>query len=319
MPDLKRAFPHFEEPIIRIQEQIEKLSAEDPASQKIRQLQREKGKLIRKIFSKLTPWQKVQLARHPMRPYTLDYIEEVFDDFSELRGDRNFGDDRAIIGGPASLDGQTVMVIGTQKGRTAEESVERNFGMPHPEGYRKALRLMKIAEKFSFPVITLIDTPGAYPGIGAEERGQAEAIAKNLRDMMEMKIPVIVTITGEGGSGGALGLGVGDKILMLENSVYFVCTPEACSAILWRDASKATIAADTMRLTAKDLLELGVIDDIVKEPPGGAHWNGQEMYDTLKKRLKHHLGVLKRTSSENLFTKRFEKFRKMGVFENGKK
>ncbi len=319
MPDLKRAFPHFEEPIVKIQDKIDRLLDSDPGSPIVTKLQKERDKLVKKIFSSLTPWQKVQLARHPMRPYAMDYIESVFDDFVELRGDRNFADDRAIMGGPASLDGTTVMVIGTQKGRTAEESVERNFGMPHPEGYRKALRLMKIAEKFSFPVVTLIDTPGAYPGIGAEERGQAEAIAKNLRDMMEMKIPVIVTITGEGGSGGALGLGVGDKILMLENSVYFVCTPEACSAILWRDASKATVAAGTMRLTAADLLELDVIDDVVPEPPGGAHWNRQDMYDTYKKRLKHHLGALKRTSSENLFIKRYEKFRKMGVFENTKK
>ncbi|MGM0567691.1 MAG: acetyl-CoA carboxylase carboxyltransferase subunit alpha [Elusimicrobiota bacterium] len=318
MPDLKRIYPDFEKPIVSIQEKIEKIEKKDPSSEELNLLRKKREQLIEDVFSDISPWQRVQVARHPMRPHPLDYFESMLDDFVELRGDRSFGDDRAVVGGIASLEGETVIVIGTQKGRSMDENIERNFGMPHPEGYRKALRLMKLAEKFSFPVITFVDTPGAFPGIGAEERGQAEAIARNLRDMMEIKTPITVVVIGEGGSGGALGLGVGDRILMLENSVYFVCTPEACSAILWRDATKAETAAKTMRITAADLKSYNIIDEIVKEPKGGAHWNPEKMFSILKKRLKHHLGVLKRTKDTNLFKKRFDKFRKIGEFTNEK-
>lgn len=309
----KRQYPDFEEPLVEIYERLEKLIIKDPDSEEVKKLIKEKDKLIKKVFFKLTPYQRVQLARHPMRPYALDYISGIFDDFIEFHGDRKFGEDNAIVGGFASLKGETVMVVGNQKGRTISESEMRNYGMAHPEGYRKALRLMKLAEKFSFPVITFIDTPGAYPGIKAEERGQAEAIATNLKEMSGLEIPVIVVIIGEGGSGGALGIAVGDRILMLENAVYFVCTPEACSAILWRDSSKAVLAAETMRLTAKDLKKLGVIDEVIAEPAGGAHWNYKNMCGILKKRLVCHLAVLKRTKCENLLQNRYMKFRKMGV------
>ena len=241
----KRQYPDFEKPIVEVQEKLEALVQENPNSPELKEAIKQKEKVVKEVYSKLTSWQKVQLARHPMRPYTLDYIKGIFEDFVEFHGDRKFGDDNSIIGGLASLRGETVMIIGHQKGRTIEESVKRNYGMPHPEGYRKALRLMKLAEKFTFPVITFIDTPGAYPGIEAEERGQAEAIATNLKEMAGLTVPIIVVIIGEGGSGGALGIGVGDRVLMLENSVYYVCTPEACSAILWRDASKAELAAET--------------------------------------------------------------------------
>jgi acetyl-CoA carboxylase carboxyl transferase subunit alpha len=311
----KRQYPDFEKPIVEIQDEIEELLQDDPTSEKIKILTKQKEKTVKEVYSKLTSWQKVQLARHPMRPYSMDYIGGIFNDFVEFHGDRKFGDDNAIIGGLASLRNETVMVIGHQKGRTIEESVTRNYGMPHPEGYRKALRLMKFAEKFSYPVITFIDTPGAYPGIKAEERGQAEAIATNLKEMAALKVPIIIVVIGEGGSGGALGIGVGDRVLMMENSVYYVCTPEACSAILWRDATKAEVAADSMRVTAKDLKKMGIIDEIVVEPMGAAHWNYEGTFDSLKKRLIHNLGSLKRMKDSNLIENRYMKFRKMGVFK----
>lgn len=314
MNDVGKVYPEFEKPIVKLQEKINKMVRNKGESKEIERLEKEKAKLTKKIFSKLSSWQKVQIARHPRRPHTSDYIDGIFDDFLEFHGDRKFGDDKAIIGGLGCVNNNTVMIVGHQKGRTTEENLQRNFGMPHPEGYRKGLRLMKLAEKFNFPVITFIDTPGAYPGIKAEERGQAEAIATNLKEMMDLKTPIIVVIIGEGGSGGALGIGVGDKILMLEYSVYFVCTPEACSAILWRDSTKAQQAAETMRLTARDLKNLGVVDEIVKEPLGGSHWDYDKICAILKKRIIHHLGVLKRTKNENLFNGRYKKFRKMGVF-----
>ncbi len=312
----KRQYPDFEKPIVALHEKLEALIKKNPDSDKVKELIKKKALLTKEVFSKLSAMQKVQLARHPMRPYTLDYVLGVFDDFIEFHGDRKFGDDKAIIGGLASLKGETVVIMGNQKGRTMEESEERNYGMAHPEGYRKAYRLMKFAEKFSFPILSFIDTPGAYPGIKAEERGQAEAIATNLKEMAGLQVPIIVVIIGEGGSGGALGIAVGDKILMLENSVYFVCTPEACSAILWRDSSKAQLAAETMRVTAGDLKKLGVIDEVVEEPLGGAHWNYEGMFKILRKRLLYHLTGLKRTKIENIYNKRYMKFRNMGVYKD---
>ena len=310
----KRQFPEFEKPLLEINEKIIELTEKNPESVKIKDLVKKKKSMTSDIYAGLTPWQKVQLARHPARPYTLDYINGIFTDFIEFHGDRRFGDDRAIVGGIASLDGDPVMVIGHQKGRTMEESLMRNFGMPHPEGYRKSLRLMKMAEKFSLPVITFIDTPGAFPGVKAEERGQSEAIATNLKEMSGLRTPIIVVIVGEGGSGGALGIAVGDRMIMLEYAVYFVCTPEACSAILWRDSGKAELAAETMRLTSQDLLKLGVVDEIVKEPHGGAHWDHDKMFDTLKERLQVNMKGLKRTKPKNLIDNRYKKFRNMGVY-----
>jgi len=253
---IKAKYPDFEEPLLEVQNKLTEVLRDDPDSPEIRGLIQEKNKLIKQIYSNLSSWQKVQLARHPMRPHTLDYIDGIFEDFQEFHGDRKFADDEAIVGGMAAINGETFMVIGQQKGRSPQENIRRNFGMPHPEGYRKALRLMKLAEKFTIPIVTFIDTPGAYPGIKAEERGQAEAIATNLKEMSDLKTPIIVVVIGEGGSGGALGIGVGDRILMLENSVYFVCTPEACSAILFHDAAKARQAADSLKITAPGPLGL---------------------------------------------------------------
>ncbi len=307
--------PDFEQPVVELDKKI-KIEKEKshPDYDRIDRLETEKKNLIEEIFSNLSSWQKVQLARHPNRPHTMDYIKGIFEDFIEFHGDRKFGDDKAIVGGMASLNSESVMLIGHQKGETTEDNLNRNFGMPHPEGYRKSLRLMKLAEKFSIPVITFVDTPGAYPGIEAEERGQAEAIATNLKEMMNLKTGIITVIIGEGGSGGALGIGVGDKLLMLENSVYFVCTPEACSAILWKDAQKASQAAETMGLTSQDLKKLGIIDKIIKEPAGGAHWDYPAMFETLKLGLTRQLGALKRTKNKNLFEKRFKKFRNIGEY-----
>ncbi|MGM0441904.1 MAG: acetyl-CoA carboxylase carboxyltransferase subunit alpha [Elusimicrobiota bacterium] len=315
-----RIGPDFEQPVVKIIEKIDKeKSKENPDFKKLDRLKKEKNKVIKEVYKDLNSWQRVQLARHPNRPHTMDYIKGIFEDFLEFHGDRKFGDDKAIVGGVASLNSDSVMVIGHQKGESTEDNLKRNFGMPHPEGYRKSLRLMQLAEKFSMPVITFVDTPGAYPGIEAEERGQSEAIATNLKEMINLKTGIITVIIGEGGSGGALGIGVGDKLLMLENSVYFVCTPEACSAILWNDAQKASQAAETMGVTARDLKDLGVIDKIIEEPPGGAHWNYGAMFEKLKKNLTRQIGALKRTTKENLFEKRFKKFRNIGVYNKVKK
>src|SRR5262245_55238730 len=273
---MNRDWLEFERPIVELETKISELR--DLAEMKgmdvtreIESLERQAEKLRDEVYSALTPWQRVQLARHPRRPYTLDYIRLVCEEFTELHGDRQFGDDRAIIGGMAILCGRQVMVIGHQKGRDTKENLLRNFGMPHPEGYRKALRLMQLAGKFGRPILTFIDTPGAYPGVDAEKRGQSEAIARNLREMTRIPVPIVVVIIGEGGSGGALAMAVGDRILMLENSIYSVISPEGCAAILWGDRAQAPRAADALRLTARDLAALGIVDRVIDEPKGGAH------------------------------------------------
>ena len=314
-----RDYLEFEKPIAELEQKIEKLKSYPPdkigrVSDEIRRLEEKAVEIQKEIFLRLTPWQKTQLARHSDRPYTLDYINNLMTDFTELHGDRSFGDDNSIVGGIAKFENKSVVVIGHQKGRTTKENVFRNFGMPNPEGYRKALRLMRLAEKFSKPIITLIDTPGAYPGIGAEERGQAEAIARNLMEMSHLRVPIIVTVTGEGGSGGALALGVGDRVLMLEYSIYSVISPEGCAAILWNDSTKAPDAADAIKMTADDLYRFGVIDEIVKEPLGGAHRDAKEMSKTLGEVILRHLNELQAMPADELIKKRYDKFRKLGVF-----
>ncbi len=310
----------FERPILELEKKIAELKSftSDESidfTVEISRLERKLCKVKKEIFDNLTPWQRVQVARHPKRPYTLDYINLMMKDFVELRGDRSFGDDKAIIGGLGKLDGSKVMVVGHQKGRTTNEKLQRNFGCAHPEGYRKALRLMKLAEKFDLAVICFVDTPGAYPGIGAEERGQAEAIAYNLREMASLSVPIIVVVIGEGGSGGALGIGLGDRILVLENAYYSVISPEGCAAILWKDRSKAPEAARVLKLTANDLYELGVVDEILPEPLGGAHSDFDGMARTIKGTILRHLKELSSWSKERLLRQRYEKFRKMGAFE----
>ncbi len=277
-------------------------------------LRREFKQLAKQKMENLSPWERVQLARHPKRPHTIDYIQNIFTDFVELHGDRRFGDDKAIIAGFAFFEGKPVAVIGHEKGRDTKEKIERNFGMPHPEGYRKAQRVMKLAEKFGRPIFTFIDTPGAFPGIGAEERGQSEAIAENLMVMGDLKVPIIATIIGEGGSGGALALGVADRVLMLENAIYSVISPEGCAAILYKSQEKAPIAAENLKITAPDLKKLGVIDMIIKEPLGGAHLQPKKMYRHLKRALRIDLRCLSRISIEELVEKRKKKFLSMGKF-----
>ncbi len=271
-------------------------------------------KLTKQKMQNLTAWERVQLARHPKRPHTSDYIQNIFTDFIELHGDRRFGDDKAIIAGFAFFEGIPVAVIGHEKGKDTKEKIERNFGMPHPEGYRKAIRIMKLAEKFNRPVITFIDTPGAYPGIGAEERGQSQAIAESIMTMGGLKVPVICTVIGEGGSGGALALGVGDKILMLENAIYSVISPEGCAAILFKSQEKAPEAAESLKITAKDLKELGIIDCIVPEPLGGAHLQPKKMFRLLKRAIRNNLKKIINTDPEELVEKRQAKFYSMGRF-----
>ncbi len=267
----------------------------------------------KKIYSKLTPWQKVQLSRHPKRPYSLDYVESVFTDFQELHGDRLYGDDQAVVGGPARFEGNPVMVIGQQKGRDTEENLRRNFGCLHPEGYRKVLRLMRMAEKFGMPIVTMVDTPGAYPGIGAEKRHVAEAIAVNLREMSALRTPILTVVIGEGGSGGALGIAVADRVLIFENAYYSVISPEGCAAILWKDRSYAEEAANALRLGASDLMELGVVDEIVPEPMGGAHRDPESSAEALRQALSANLKKLSRSSLKKLVQDRYSKFRAMGV------
>lgn len=312
----------FEKPLVDLEKRIEEMSslAKDNGSviPDIEKLKKKAVKLRKEIFSNMSSLQRTQLSRHPDRPYTLDYLELVFDDFIELHGDRNFGDDPAIVGGLATLSGQPVVVIGHQKGRNTKEKIYRNFGMPNPEGYRKALRLMEMAQQFNRPIITLIDTPGAYPGLGAEERGQGEAIARNLREMATFKVPIICTVIGEGGSGGALALGVGDTIQMMENSIYSVISPEGCAAILWKSGDKASDAADALKITASDLLSLEVIDNVVPEPPGGAHRDYGAAAGNLKTSLIAALKELSTMSAEELVERRYEKFRKIGRFSEGK-
>ncbi|MDD5544440.1 MAG: acetyl-CoA carboxylase carboxyltransferase subunit alpha [Acidobacteriia bacterium] len=294
--------------------EIKKLSPGDESEREIALLQARIDRVKREVYSKLTPWQKVQLARHPKRPYTLDYIQDIFTDFIELHGDRRFADDHAVVCGMANFHGQPVMVLGQQKGRDTKQKIFRNFGQPKPEGYRKALRVMKIAEKFGRPIFCFVDVQGAYPGIDAEERGQAEAIAHNLREMSRLRVPIVVTITGEGGSGGALAIAVGDVVNMLEYSVYSVISPEGCASIMWRDAAHAETAASALRLTADDLKELGLIDTIIPEPEGGAHNNPKQMSESLDKQLQKDLEMLKRVPVDQLTDRRYEKFRRMGQF-----
>jgi acetyl-CoA carboxylase carboxyl transferase subunit alpha len=308
----------FEKPIIELENKIEEMRKYEghlDISEEIKNLEEKVILLKKNIYDNLTRWQRVQLARHPERPYTLDYIYMMMEDFVELHGDRQFKDDHSIVGGFAKLDEYKIMVIGHQKGRDTKSNLFRNFGMPNPEGYRKALRLMKLAEKFNKPVITLLDTPGAYPGIEAEQRGQAEAIARNLLEMSRLKVPIIVVIIGEGASGGALGLGVGNRILMLQNTWYSVISPESCSSILWRSWEYKEQAAESLRLTAEDLVEQGIVDRIVPEPLGGAHKDHQLMASNLKTVLKEELASLIKIKPDKLVLNRLEKFGKMGVYQ----
>lgn len=316
-----RQFLDFEQPIKELYEQIEenqKLASKtgkDDYNDIIQKLEQQILQKRRDITDHLTPWQKVQLSRHPDRPYTLEYILKMFTNFLELHGDRNVRDDKAMIGGFAQMDGETVMVIGQQKGTNTKMRQMRNFGMANPEGYRKALRLMKLAEKFNKPVITLIDTPGAYPGLEAEERGQGEAIARNIYEMIRLKVPVVCVIIGEGASGGALGIGVGDKVLMLENSWYTVISPENCSSILWRSWAQKEIAAEQLKLTSDDMLKFGLVDGIIPEPMGGAHWDYDEAAANLKAYIKPVIKELKKIDPEKRIKQRIEKFNKMGFWD----
>jgi len=309
----------FEKPVVEIEKAIEKFRREegrDPVSvaTQITELEMQRNALLKEIYDGLTPWQTVQVARHPQRPVLRDYINAIFTDFIELHGDRCFGDDHALIGGFATLDTQKVMLIGHNKGKNIEENVDRNFGMARPEGYRKALRLMRLAEKYNLPVVTLIDTSGAYPGVDAEERGQHEAIARNLTEMAHLEVPIIAVVTGEGGSGGALGIGVGDAILMLSYATYSVISPEGCAGILWRDASFSAQAAEALKVTAQSLLELGIIDEIIPEPAGGAHRNPQQTAEAIKSVVLKYLKKLSTFTTARLLKRRFEKFSAMGKF-----
>jgi len=307
----------FDEPIAAIRRQIDEMTAAEGDPGLIEELQRKLTKVASEIYSKLTPWQKTLVARHPQRPYTLDFIAFIFEEWEEIHGDRKFGDDPAIVAGFARFRGQPCAIVGHQKGRNTKEKIVRNFGQPRPEGFRKALRVMKLAEKFKVPVFTFIDTQGAYPGVGAEERGQAEAIATNLREMAALQVPVIVSVVGEGGSGGALAIAVGDRVYMLEHAVYSVISPEGCAAILWKNAAAAPEAAAAMKITAQDLKRLGVIDEIVPEPPGGAHADAKRAAELLEPFLDRGLRELQKLKPPLLLEERFEKFRKMGVFEKG--
>jgi acetyl-CoA carboxylase carboxyl transferase subunit alpha len=305
----------------RIERQIQQLESaagdNQEARGKLERLHAQVHALRRQMDAHLHAWRKTELARHPQRPYTLDYIERVFTDWSEVHGDRGFADDTAMVCGLARFHGQEVMVVGHQKGRDTKQKLYRNFGMPNPEGYRKALRFMRLAEKFGRPVFTFVDTPGAYPGLGAEERGQAEAIARNLREMARLEVPIITTITGEGGSGGALAIAVGNRVLMMENAIYSVISPEGCASIMWRDATKKELAAQAMRITADDLKQLGCIDDIVPEPPGGAHTDHDRAAQLLDCSLERHFAELKQQTVAQLLDSRYNKFRLMAQFFTG--
>lgn len=318
----KKIILEFEKPIIELENKIEEMkdfSGDIDISSEIAVLEKKVDELRKNIYENLTRWQRVQLARHPQRPITLDYYQNVFTDFIELHGDRNFRDDPAIIGGFAKLNNQPVMLVGHQKGRDTKSNVYRNFGMANPEGYRKALRLFKLAEKFNRPIINFLDTPGAFPGIEAEERGQAEAIARNLLEMSKLRVPIIIVVIGEGASGGAIGIGVGDRVLMFENAWYSVISPESCSSILWRSWDFKEQAAEALKLTAPDLKQLNVIDEIIKEPIGGAHRNPEEMYKTLYDILVKEIKKLKGIKPDKLVKKRREKFYNMGVWTEKKK
>lgn len=316
--DLK--FLDFEQSIAELEAKIEELrhvgfDNEINISEEITRLEEKSRKLTESVFSSLSAWQISQLSRHPQRPYTLDYIDLMFEGFHELHGDRGFADDPAIVGGPARLDDQPVMIIGHQKGRDTKEKIHRNFGMPRPEGYRKALRLMRLAERFGLPILCFIDTPGAYPGIGAEERGQSEAIARNLFEMSKLRTPILCTVIGEGGSGGALAIGVGDRLLMLEYSTYSVISPEGCASILWKSAEKAELAAEAMGITSQRLFDLKLIDEIVPEPLGGAHRDRKTTAETLKAVLKKHLVELQDQPTDGLLDQRYQRLMDYGVYE----
>ncbi len=314
----------FEKPIFELQRQLDDLRKQSQNEglsvsfeAEIQQMEAKLGETKKRVYSDLTPWQRVQLARHPRRPFTLDYIGLAFEDFEELHGDRAFSDDRAVVGGFAKIDGRKVMVLGTQKGRDTKENILRNFGSAHPEGYRKALRLMKMADKFGLPIITLIDTAGAYPGIGSEERHIGEAIAVNLREMMLFEVPIIAAVIGEGGSGGALGIGVADKVLILENAYYSVISPEGCAAILWKDRTASVKAAEALKISAKDLRELGLVDEVVSEPLGGANTDPAAAAESLKRALVSNLDAVSKLGVRERLDQRYRKFRSFGHFTEG--
>jgi acetyl-CoA carboxylase carboxyl transferase subunit alpha len=316
----KRHILDFEQPIVALEDKIAELKQlaivqNVPADEEVRRLTEKADKLRTEIFSKLTAWEQVQLARHPLRPYTLDYVSAFATDFVELHGDRGFSDDPAIVGGFMTINDLRVVMIGHQKGRDTRENIRRNFGMPHPEGYRKANRLMRMAAKFKLPIVTMIDTPGAYPGLGAEERGQAQAIAENLKLMAGLPVPIVSVVIGEGGSGGALALGVSDRILMLQHAIYSVITPEGCAAILWKDQAKVKEAADALKLTARHLNELGVIDRIIPEPPGGAHRDPAVTAETLGRAIYEEVRYLQRQNTRALLERRLQKYMNMGYYE----
>lgn len=309
----------FEKPLLELEQRIEELRSfadgqSIDVSRELVRLEAKADDLRTQIYGKLTRWQITQIARHPRRPYTMDYLRMLGVDFVELHGDRRFGDDEAMVGGLGFMGERRVMIVGHQKGRDTKENIRRNFGMAHPEGYRKVLRLMKLGEKFGRPIVTFVDTPGAYPGIGAEERGQAEAIAVNLREMSRLRVPIVVVIIGEGGSGGALGIGVGDRVLMLEYAIYSVISPEGCASILFRDASRAQEAAEAMKIAAGDLAERGVIDEIVPEPAGGAHRDPSSAAKSVGEAIERHLSELERLSGDELVRRRLEKFMAMGEY-----
>ena len=313
----------FEKPIMELELKIEELKAFGSGKNidldpEIKKLEQKLGKMKNEIYDNLTDWQRVLIARHPARPYTFDYIHMLMSDFVELHGDRLFADDFALVGGFATIEGHKVMVIGHQKGRDTKENIMRNFGCAHPEGYRKAMRLMQLAEKFNVPIISFIDTPGAYPGVGAEERGQAQAIASNLKDMAVIATPIIAVVIGEGGSGGAIGIGVADKVVLLQNSYYSVISPEGCASILWRNSVKAPEAAIALKLTAEHLLEFGIIDEMIPEPPGGAHRNPNEVGEAMKKTIVKYIEELKALPKDELLDARYKKFRCMGEFVENK-
>ncbi|HKK03373.1 MAG TPA: acetyl-CoA carboxylase carboxyltransferase subunit alpha [Gammaproteobacteria bacterium] len=315
-------FLDFEQPIAELEAKIDELrfvgdDSKVNISSEIRRLRNKSEALTRNIFSNLNSWQVAQVARHPQRPYTLDYVERLFTDFTELHGDRSYADDPAIVGGLARFDGRPVMVIGQQKGRDTKAKVHRNFGMPRPEGYRKALRLLRMAEKFALPVITFIDTPGAYPGVGAEERGQSEAIARNLLEMSGLRTPVIAVVIGEGGSGGALAIGVADQVLMLQYSIYSVISPEGCASILWKSGEKTADAAEAMGITAQKLHELGLVDEVIEEPLGGAHRDGAAMAETLRDALGRYLARLDELPVDQLLSERYQRLVGAGEFREG--
>ncbi len=308
----------FEKPISELEKQIDDLRKYQElkhidVSSEIKRLEEKRDNLKESIYAQLNAWQKVQLARHPNRPYTLDYIQMLMSDFIELHGDRSFGDDLAMVCGFTKIDHEKIVVLGHQKGRDTKENLKRNFGCAHPEGYRKALRIMQLAEQFGLPIIVFIDTPGAYPGIGAEERGQSQAIALNLREMIGIKVPIIAIVIGEGGSGGALGVGIADRVCVLENAYYSVISPEGCAAILWKDASKAPEAAEALKLTAQDLLKMGIIDEVVPEPLGGAHSDPQKTGQNIKECILKNLKELKEQDIDTLLKSRYKKFRSLGV------